>query len=104
MTTLNISLPDSLRQFVEAQVERGGYSTASEYIRHLIREAREVEAATRLEHLMIEGIRSGPAEALESAQWQEFRLRVAEQRSAYSPGSGRSKSVPEGPAYGPGGE
>ncbi len=37
MTTLNISMPDSMRDYVEQQAEQGQYS-ASEYIRHLIRE------------------------------------------------------------------
>ena len=37
MTTLNISLPESMRDFISEQVARGGYSTASEYIRHLLR-------------------------------------------------------------------
>jgi hypothetical protein len=38
MTTLNISLPDSMRNFIEEKVAEGGYSTASEYIRQLVRE------------------------------------------------------------------
>ena len=37
MTTMNISLPDEMRAFVEEQLKSGGYSTASEYIRDLIR-------------------------------------------------------------------
>jgi hypothetical protein len=40
MATLNISLPDSRREFVDQQVAAGGYSTASEYIRDLIRQAQ----------------------------------------------------------------
>jgi antitoxin ParD1/3/4 len=39
METMNISLPSSLKSFVETQVVDGGYSTASEFIRELIREA-----------------------------------------------------------------
>ena len=38
MSSLNISLPESLRKFVDSRVESGGYSTASEYLRGLIRE------------------------------------------------------------------
>ena len=36
MTTLNISLPDAMRTFIEETVSKGGYSTASEYIRWLV--------------------------------------------------------------------
>jgi antitoxin ParD1/3/4 len=37
MGTMNVSLPDSLKEFVDEQVERRGYGTSSEYIRELIR-------------------------------------------------------------------
>jgi len=83
MTTLNISLPDSLRRFVEEHVERSGFSTTSEYIRHLIREARDAEVAARLEQLLLDGLQSGPAEPLEAAEWNALRLRVAEERPGY---------------------
>lgn len=45
MANLNISLPDSMRAYVERKIERGGYGTISEYLRELIRadERREVE-------------------------------------------------------------
>jgi antitoxin ParD1/3/4 len=39
MTTLNISLPETLQSFVEQQVAKGGYSNADEYILHLILQA-----------------------------------------------------------------
>ncbi len=96
MTTLNVSLPDSLRQFVEEHVERGGFSTTSEYIRHLIREARNIEAATRLEQLMLDGLQSGPAEPLEAAEWNALRLRVAEKQAGYRVESQRPDSDAEG--------
>ena len=41
MTSMNISIPESLRAFVEAQVRERGYNSASEYVRELIRDARE---------------------------------------------------------------
>lgn len=41
ITTINVSLPRSLEEFVRDQAKTGGYSSASEYIRELIREARE---------------------------------------------------------------
>jgi antitoxin ParD1/3/4 len=47
MATMNISLPEQLRQFVEEQVSRGGYSSVSEYMRELVRKAKsdkELEA------------------------------------------------------------
>jgi putative addiction module CopG family antidote len=37
MSTMNISLPDSLKAFVDEQVSQRGYGTSSEYVRELIR-------------------------------------------------------------------
>lgn len=41
MATMNISLPDTLRDFVEAQIAAGGYGTTSEYLRDLIRREQQ---------------------------------------------------------------
>jgi len=40
MATMNISLPEPLRRFVEQEVTRGGYSSVSEYVRELVRKAK----------------------------------------------------------------
>lgn len=47
MTSLNISLPEALKEYVEGQVESGDWGTPSEYIRDLIRQDKE----RRLSHL-----------------------------------------------------
>ena len=39
--TMNISLPQHMRDFIESEVARGGYGSTSEYIRALVREAQE---------------------------------------------------------------
>jgi len=41
MTSLNISLPEALKQYVEVQVASGNWSTPSEYVRELIRQDKE---------------------------------------------------------------
>jgi antitoxin ParD1/3/4 len=41
MTSLNISLPEVLKQYVEGQVASGDWSTPSEYVRELIRQDKE---------------------------------------------------------------
>ncbi len=41
MTSLNISLPEQLKQYVEGQVASGDWGTPSEYIRELIRQDKE---------------------------------------------------------------
>ena len=41
MTTINISLPDTLMEFVDQQVSTSGYGTSSEYVRELIRREQD---------------------------------------------------------------
>lgn len=59
MATVTISLPDSLRAFVDEQVETRGYGNVSEYFRTLVRTAQEREAERRLEEKLLEGLDSG---------------------------------------------
>ena len=73
MTTLNISLPDSMRVFIDEQVKKKGYSTASEYIRHLIRTEQEREEQKRLETLLIEGLDSGEPIEITEEWWENKR-------------------------------
>lgn len=78
MTSMNISLPESMRKFIERQVEEGGYGTASEYVRGLVRAAQEKEGE-RLEKLLLEGLESGDSREMTAADWESLR-RVARER------------------------
>ena len=75
MATMNISLPESLREYVESRVNEGGYSTASEYFRELVRSDQKREAQQRLEALLLEGLES-PAHDLTIADWDHIRQEV----------------------------
>jgi antitoxin ParD1/3/4 len=62
MSTMNISLPESLKIFVDEQVSGRGYGTSSEYVRELIRRDQDRQ---RLRGLLLEGASSpaaGPAD------------------------------------------
>ena len=60
MATMNVSLPDELKTWVEEQTKGGGYATASDVVRDLVRRAiRREEALARLNALIDEGIESG---------------------------------------------
>ena len=76
MTSINISLPESMKAYVEEQVARGGYSTASEYLRELIRQDQKRKAQERLETLLLEGLESGTATAMTSQDWEQIRQAV----------------------------
>ena len=58
MSTMNISLPDALKAFVDQQVSASGYGTSSEYVRELIRRDQE---RTQLRNLLLEGAQSKPS-------------------------------------------
>jgi antitoxin ParD1/3/4 len=58
MTTLTISLPDSLKTFIDDQIATKGYGNVSEYIRGLLRDAQAKEQDARLEMLLLEGLAS----------------------------------------------
>jgi antitoxin ParD1/3/4 len=59
MTSVTISLPESLKSFIEEQIAAKGYGNVSEYFRTLLREAQAKEEDARLESLLIEGLASG---------------------------------------------
>ena len=61
MATMNISLPDEMRAYVEAQIATGYFANASDFIRHFIRLDLE-EARGRLRALIAEGEKSGVSE------------------------------------------
>ena len=72
MTSMNISLPDDLKAFVDQQVQRG-YSSASEFVRELIRNAQKQAAKEQLEALLLEGLDSGEPIEVTPEFWQERR-------------------------------
>jgi antitoxin ParD1/3/4 len=85
MQTMNISLPDQLKKFVDDQVNSGQYSSVSEYVRELIRGDEKRRAQEKLEALLIEGIRSGEPTEMTRQDWAEIRqdaVRQFELRSA----------------------
>ena len=76
MTTMNISLPYLMRAFIEQKVAQSGYSTASEYIRQLVREDQKRAAQERLEALLMEGINSGPSIEITSEYWAKKKAEL----------------------------
>ena len=73
MSTMNISLPESLKSFVDRQVVTRGYGTSSEYIRELIRRDRDRQ---RLRGLLLDGADSPPAVTADQAWFDRLRERI----------------------------
>ena len=70
MTTLNISLPETLKTFVDDQVSTRGYRTSSEYVRELIRKDRDRQ---HLRGLLLEGAVSPRAVTADAHYYDRLR-------------------------------
>jgi len=79
MTTMNVSLPDGLKAFVEEQVGSRGYGTASEYVRELIRKDQERQ---RLRGLLLAGATSAAGPPADDAYFAGLRRRVRQEARA----------------------
>lgn len=66
-TTMNISLPDALKSYVDEHVAEAGYASSSEYVRELI---RMDQARSQLRAAVMAGIQSGPGEPVNEAFYE----------------------------------
>jgi antitoxin ParD1/3/4 len=84
MTTMNVSIPEALREYVDERVVEGGFANVSDYVRALIRDDRARRAKALLESKLLEGLASGPAEEATEAYWKrleaEVRARASKRR------------------------
>lgn len=77
MATMNVSLPDPMKEWVEAQSRTGRYSNASDYVRDLIR--RDQERSGKIAHmqkLIDEGLASGISDKGMDEIFDDARARV----------------------------
>ncbi|WP_435528487.1 ribbon-helix-helix domain-containing protein [Mesorhizobium shangrilense] len=79
MSTMNISLPDNLKTFVDQQVSERGYGTSSEYVRELIRRDRDRE---QLRGLLMEGASTPPTEPIDDRYFENLRDRIQSRTKA----------------------
>ena len=73
MGSMNFSLPDSLKSFVDEQVSQLGYGTSSEYMRELIRKDQD---RSRLRALLLQGAESAPGQPADCAYFDTLRDRT----------------------------
>ena len=76
MGTMNISLPDPMKSWVEDQAKTGRYANSSDYVRDLIRRDRSrAEAIAELQAAIDDGLKSGPAAPLDRAAFKVLMRR-----------------------------
>jgi antitoxin ParD1/3/4 len=86
MSTMNISLPDDMKEFIDRQVSERGYGTSSEFLRDLIRKEQE---RLHLRSLMLQAMSSPRAGEADAAYFKGLRERVATKVAAKSKPSSR---------------
>lgn len=74
MSTMNISLPERLKNSVDQHLQAQGYGTSSEYIRELIRRDRD---RVQLRDDLIQGVRSGVAGSIDKTYFASLRKQIA---------------------------
>jgi antitoxin ParD1/3/4 len=73
MRTMNISLPDSLKSFVDEQVAERGYGTSSEYVRELIRKDQD---RAHIRSILLQGATSAPGRPADEQYFDGLRARL----------------------------
>ena len=76
MATMNVSLPDPMKDWVEDQVKTGHFSNASDYVRDLIRRDQEYrEQHEALIKALVVGEKSGVSERTIKEIWRDVKAR-----------------------------
>ena len=73
MSTMNISLPEALKSFVDEQVSARGFGTSSEYVRELIRKDLDRQ---QLRGLLLQGAQSAPGAEADEGYFEGLRARA----------------------------
>ncbi len=76
---MNISLPDTLKCFVDEQVDARGFGSSSEYVRELIRKDQQRQG---LRKLLLDGAASAPSGPADEAYFDGLRDRIRDARRA----------------------
>ncbi|WP_430450369.1 type II toxin-antitoxin system ParD family antitoxin [Rhodophyticola sp.] len=76
MATMNVSLPDPMKTWIETRLKDGNFSNTSDYVRHLIRRDQErAQAIEALQKAIDEGVQSGEPESFD---FKAFKARMRE--------------------------
>ena len=85
LTSFTVSLPRSLKDYLQAQSVKTGCSTPSEYIRRLLHADEREREKEWLEKELLKGLNSGPPREMTLARWNALKqqvLKTAAQRRA----------------------
>lgn len=79
MTTMNVSLPESLRDFIQSRIS-DGFGSVSEYVRELVRRDQREAERGEVEKRLLAALES-PKSEMTSADWKELRETLKKRHS-----------------------
>ncbi len=82
MDTMDFSVPEHFRVFVQTRVDEGGFGSTSDYLQQLIAADQQRHARNWLDSELQKGIESGPAEPMTAADWKSVRNEVRDRIEA----------------------
>ena len=74
MATLNISIPENMKEWIKNQTENGKYTSASDYLRDLVRADQRTKE--ELDNMLLKGLESGTAIEVDIAYWKDKKKRL----------------------------
>lgn len=80
---MNLSLPESLKNFVDEQIAKGGYGTASEYIRQLLREEQKRQLRQEIDAKLVAALESGEPVNVTPEYWDTKRRELMNRHQAH---------------------
>jgi antitoxin ParD1/3/4 len=72
LTTVNVSMPKRMRDFIKTRMKEGGFANTSEYMRHLIRMDESQLDEETLRILIKRGLEGGPSITMDKDRWRDF--------------------------------
>lgn len=77
MATVSVSLPEEMKAFIEGRMASEGFTSASDYLVSLIRDAQKRQARQELDVKLLEGLQ-GPAVEMTREDWESIRREALE--------------------------
>jgi antitoxin ParD1/3/4 len=77
LTTMNVSMPKEMREFVRTRMKEGGFANTSEYMRHLIRMDENQLDEETLRVLIKRSLEGGPSITMDRERWRQFSDQLA---------------------------
>ena len=70
---MNLSLPSTMKKWVDRQVEDGQFSSASEFVRHVLRQSQARSTRQGIDAALLEALAEGKSKPMTRADWDEIR-------------------------------